>query len=104
MIYGQSPEPTQYPGPPGGPERPRGSGPAVASLVLGLLGLVLPFLPMAMDGFRQYAGLPFAIGGLVFGVVACLGRRRGLPVAVLGLIVSTIAMGIALFMVVSYAL
>ncbi|QFU92045.1 hypothetical protein [Amycolatopsis sp. YIM 10] len=111
MTYGP-PDPNaprqhwdQSQGWPGGlqPAPPKGPGFAVAALLLGLLGLVLPFIPADLTGIRQYVGLPFAVAGLALGVIGCIGRRRGLPVAVIAVIVSTIALGIGLFMVVSYA-
>lgn len=109
MSYGPPPEPNAsahqpWPGPggPGGPpqaDRPLGPGLAVASVVLGLLACALPLLPVNMDLFRQYVTFPFALGGLVLGIGACTGNRRGRPLAVTGVVLCGLALGLGLFMV-----
>jgi hypothetical protein len=75
---------------------------AVASLVLGLAGLVAPFLPMAMDNFRQYAAFPFALPGLALGIAGLIGRRRAQPLAAIGALVSVLALAIGTYMVFAY--
>jgi hypothetical protein len=99
------PDHAQRPAPGGSPavEPPKGSGLlAVASLILGLAGLVAPFLPMNMDGFRQYAAFPFALPGLVLAIAGLAGRRRAQPVAAIGALVSVFALAIGAYMVLAY--
>jgi hypothetical protein len=96
------PDHAQQPAPGGSPagKPAKGSGlPAVASLFLGLAGLVAPFLPMAMDNFRQYAAFPFAVPGLALGIAGLIGRRRAQPLAAIGAMVSVLALGIGAYMV-----
>jgi hypothetical protein len=86
-------------------EPPKGSGlPAVASLILGLAGLAAPLLPMAMDGFRQYAAFPFALPGVALGIAGLIGRRRAQPLAAIGALVSVVALAIGAYMVFAYNL
>jgi hypothetical protein len=95
-------EPEQVrPGP--AAERPAGSSlMAVLALVLGLVALVVPFLPMDMTGFRQYAALPFALPGIGIAIVGLSGRRRGKPVAVVGAILCAIALVLGRIMLANY--
>jgi hypothetical protein len=111
MTYGPPPEPEApppgpnfgYAGPPphphaipnGGPppvNRSQGAGPAVAAVILGLLGCVLPLLPIDLTGVRAYVALPLALPGLVLAVVGCAGHRRGKPLAVAGAVLSALAL------------
>jgi len=88
----------ELPGGMGGPAAaPRGGGKAVASLVLGILGLVLWFIPLF--------GLPVTIIGLVLGIAALKSPRRGMAIAgtvmsVIGLVLSLVnaAFGVYLAM------
>lgn len=87
---------TDDPGWQGGPQpTDRRQGPwfAVASAILGIIGCVLPFLPMIdLTGVRPLIGLPFAIPGLVLGIVGCTGQRRAKGLAVTGIILSVLAL------------
>lgn len=88
---------------PGGmqPPPPKGPGFAVAALILGLVALALPIFPVDLAGVRQYVGLPFAVAGIALGVIGCTGRRQGLVVAVIGIVLSVLALGVGLIMVVT---
>ncbi|MCR6481506.1 hypothetical protein M8542_01615 [Amycolatopsis sp. OK19-0408] len=100
--YGYPPQygPQQPWGGPGGPVPPaKGPGLGVAALVLGLLALVLPFLPVDMTGFRAYVAFPFGLAGLVLGVLGCIGRRSGKALAVIGAVVSFLALVAGMIMV-----
>jgi hypothetical protein len=101
------PDYSQQPGPipSGSPavEPAKGSGLlAVAALILGLAGLVAPFLPMAMDGFRQYAAFPFALPGLGLAIAGLIGRRRAKPLAAIAAMLSVLALAVGAYMVVAY--
>ncbi|MEV4150221.1 hypothetical protein AB0J40_41645 [Amycolatopsis sp. NPDC049691] len=78
---------------------PKGPGLGIAALVLGLLGLVLPFLPVDMTGFRAYVAFPFGLAGVVLGVLGCIGRRRGKPAAAIGAVVAFLALVAGMIMV-----
>ncbi|TDW22845.1 hypothetical protein [Kribbella kalugense] len=85
------------------PERPAGSGVmGVLALVLGLVALVVPFLPMDMSGFRQYAALPFAVPGIGLAIAGLSGRRRGKPLAVVGAVLCAIALVLGRIMLANY--
>jgi hypothetical protein len=114
---GQAPnwqQPGQFPGHSGGQPagqypggqlvaRPAGSAVlGVLALIVGLAGLVAPFLPMDMTGFRQYAAVPFAVPGLALAIAALAGNRRGKPVATIGLVVNLLAAAIGAYMVVTF--
>lgn len=71
--------PAGYPAP---MAQPRRSGLAIASLVLGIASLIFWLLPIL--------GLPVAIAGIVTGVMARSGSRRGMALA--GLICSIIGL------------
>jgi hypothetical protein len=125
MTYGPPPEPNTYPAPtpphphpqqpwtdphgrawPGGPPpvaTPKGFGPAVFAVVLGLLGCAVPLLPINLDLIRGYSPFPFGLPGLVLAVVGCTGRRRGKPVAVAGAILSVLALVLGVYMVAGIA-
>ncbi|MEU0088994.1 hypothetical protein [Kribbella sp. NPDC006257] len=130
MSYGPPPEPNVHPAPPqpyppqpyppqpyphqpwtdphgrgwpGGPppvEPAKGFAVAAAALVFGLVGCVVPLLPINLDGIRQYTSFPFALPGLALAIVGCTGRRRGKPMAVVGGVLAAIALFIGLLMVV----
>lgn len=95
------------PGRPGGPppmDRPKGFGLAVAAVILGLLGCVLPLLPIDLTGVRPYLGVPFGLAGLATAAVGCTGRRRGKPLAAVGVILSAVALLLAAVMVAGHVL
>jgi hypothetical protein len=82
MIQPSSP----FPGPPESTVARTGSGKAIASLCLGLFGLVAWFLPII--------GFPVTITGLVLGVQSLNGPRKGVATAgivlcIIGLVLST---------------
>ncbi|MBX9390808.1 hypothetical protein ACFPZ0_22690 [Streptomonospora nanhaiensis] len=86
---------------PGGPPPPppKGAGLAVAAVVLGLLGCVVPFLPVDLTGVRHYVAFPFWSAGLLTAVLGCLGRRRGKPLAAAGGALSVLALLLQVAMV-----
>ncbi|MFC0436068.1 hypothetical protein [Kutzneria buriramensis] len=87
---------TQVPG----PTRPTGGpGTAIVALVLGAFGCVVWLLPIVEAGIRHYLPFPFALGGLVLGIAALTGRRRGKPMAAVGVLLSVIALLLGMFMV-----
>jgi len=66
---------------------PKGDGRAVASLVLGLVGLIAWFLPII--------GVPVTVSGLVLGILSLNGPKRtfaivGLVLCIIGLIASMV--------------
>ncbi len=74
-----------FPGPPESATR-TGGGKAIASLCLGLFGLVAWFLPII--------GFPVTITGLVLGIKSLNGPRNGIATAgivlcIIGLVLST---------------
>ncbi|WP_091619563.1 hypothetical protein [Amycolatopsis saalfeldensis] len=71
----------------------------MASLVLGLLACVVPLLPVNLDQVRAYTPFPLAVAGLALAVVGLVGRRRGKAVAVVGAILSVIALALGTIMV-----
>ncbi|WP_143539519.1 hypothetical protein [Saccharopolyspora spinosa] len=83
---------------------PKGFGLAGAAMILGLLGCVLPFLPIDLTGVRPYIPFPFGLAGLALAVVGCTGRRRGKPLAVVGAILSVLALVLGVAMLVGHAL
>lgn len=107
MTYGPPSEPnhhTGYPQPwpgPGPAAPPKGVALAVAALVLGLLGCVLPLLPVDLTGVRAYVPFPFGLAGLVLGVLGCVGHRRGKPLAAIGVALSVLALALGMIMVAS---
>jgi hypothetical protein len=81
----------------------RGSGVfGVTAFVLGVLAVVAPLLPMDMTGFRQYVAFPFAVPGITLAAVGLAAHRHARPAAAAGLILSTLALGIATFMTVTF--
>lgn len=107
LAYPPPPQPGFHPpapGWPGGPPPapPSGPGFAVAAMVLGLIGLVLPFLPVDLSGVRQFIALPFALPGLVLAIIGCIGPRKGKPLAVVGGIVSGLALILEAIMLFNY--
>lgn len=95
MSYGPPPEPNAAPAQPGGTapvDRPKGFGAAVAAVVLGIAGCVLPLLPIDLTGVRPYVGLPSGAGGIILAVLAYNGHSRGKPLAVTGAVLSALAL------------
>ncbi|TDO55407.1 hypothetical protein EV651_114103 [Kribbella sp. VKM Ac-2571] len=92
---------------PSGVDRPMGSAvPGVLALLVGLAGLVAPFLPFSnlIDRFpvRQYLAFPFALPALALAVAGLAGNRRGKPAAAIGLILALLALGVGAIMVYNY--
>lgn len=112
-------QPWSNPGGPGWPAWPGGPSPAgprkgfglpLITAVLGLVGLVLPFLPWDFAHFspdllnmRAYIALPFALPGFPLAIVSLNQRRRGLPLAVVGLTTSALALLVELIMAINLA-
>jgi hypothetical protein len=87
---------------PGGPapvNPPKGPWLAVAALILGIAGCGVWMLPYNLDTLRAYSPLPFGLLGIVLAVVGCIGPRRGKPLAVIGWILSFIALTLAAIMI-----
>jgi hypothetical protein len=75
-----------FPGPPESAQPAAGGGKAIASLSLGLFGLIAWFLPII--------GFPVTITGLVLGFKSLNGPRRGMATAgivlcIIGLVATT---------------
>ena len=120
MTYGPPPEQNAYPAPPNQPQQqpwtdphgrgwpggpapvdpPKGPWLAVASVILGLVGCGVWMLPYNLDPLRAYSPLPFGLLGIVLAVAGCIGPRRGKPLAVIGWILSFIALILAAIMIV----
>ncbi|MEU0502020.1 protein kinase [Nocardia sp. NPDC005998] len=82
----------------------QGMGPAVAAVLLSILGCVVPLQPwIDLTGMRAFVGLPFGIAALVLGIVGCTGQRRGKVLAVAGMILSAIALAIEFIAIVIVA-
>ncbi|MFD2472747.1 hypothetical protein [Amycolatopsis silviterrae] len=101
----QPPMPPQYPGyAPYPPVYPPAPAPAngvwlgTAALVLGLLGCVVPLLPIDLTGIRAYLALPFGLAGLACGIAGLVGRRTGKPLSATGVAVSAIALVLGVVM------
>jgi len=77
----------------------------VMSLLLALIGLVCPFLPFNMDGYRQIIAFPLGAIGIVLGVLGVAGRWRAKPLAAVGIGFSCLTLGVgALFLLNYYVL
>jgi hypothetical protein len=84
-------------GQPDGPTPPaRGAWFGVAAAVLGVLALALPWAPV-----RAALLLAFGLPGLAVGIIGCAGRRRGRELAILGSLLSVIAVVMGTVMVVN---
>lgn len=100
----QQPNVQQYPGyspypqPWAAPAPANGVWLGVAALVLGVLGCVVPLLPIDLSGIRAYLALPFGVAGLTCGLVGVIGRRTGKPVSAVGIAVSAIALVLGVIM------
>ncbi|WP_133806143.1 hypothetical protein [Kribbella caucasensis] len=84
-------------------EPPKRAGLAVAAVILGLLGCVVPLLPINLDNLRAYTPFPFGLPGLVLAIVGCTGHRRGKPLAAVGAILSVLALILGAIMVIGNA-
>ncbi|MBF6169930.1 hypothetical protein [Nocardia blacklockiae] len=76
---------------------------AVGAVLLGIAGCVVPLLPaypfdIDPTGLRPYLGLPFGVAGLVLGIVGCTGIRRGKALAVIGVVLSLLALAVEFMM------
>ena len=76
----------------------KSAGPGVIALVLGILGIVVPFLPIDLINGRGLLALPFGLVGLVFALIGCTGGRRGMGVAIAGLVLCVLALAIGIVM------
>ncbi|WP_409182863.1 hypothetical protein F9C11_41890 [Amycolatopsis sp. VS8301801F10] len=96
----------QYPGypgyPPALPAPANGVWLGVAALVLGVLGCVVPLLPIDLTGIRAYLAFPFGVAGLTCGLVGVVGRRTGKPVSAAGIAISAIALVFGVVMLANY--
>jgi hypothetical protein len=87
-------------GPPSEPTRQQdGAGLAVIALLLGLFGCIVWLLPIFEAGLRHYLPLPFAVGGIVLSIMCLSAHRRGATMAVIGLLLSGLALILGLVMV-----
>lgn len=68
------------------PVTPNGGGKAIASLVLGILGMIAWFIPII--------GLPIVVVGLTLGILSRKSSRKGLALA--GIILSSIGLALTL--------
>jgi hypothetical protein len=88
------------------PEGSRSALPAVVSFLLGVLGCVVPLLPMLprlwlqLEGLRGYLALVFALPGFALAIVGLRGRRYGQLLAVFGAIFSVLALIMGLAMII----
>ncbi len=83
---------------PYGPAVPaKGFGFAVVALILGAAAAVVPLLPNlpnALTDYRQYLVYVIALPGLALGILACTGPRKGKPLAIIGAILSILALAV----------
>ncbi|ATY09994.1 hypothetical protein CU254_05590 [Amycolatopsis sp. AA4] len=88
----------QYPGYSPLPAPANGVWLGVAALVLGILGCVVPLLPIDLSGVRAYVALPFGFAGLACGLVGVIGRRTAKPLSGVGLGASALALVLGVIM------
>ncbi|GLZ28631.1 hypothetical protein Lesp02_08210 [Lentzea sp. NBRC 105346] len=81
-----------------GSPRPQGPWFGLAAVVLGLLGCVVPLLPIDLTNIRFFIALPFAAAGFVFAIVGLTGRRRGKALAAVGVVLSLLALTLGMIM------
>ncbi|MEV6897698.1 hypothetical protein [Amycolatopsis sp. NPDC051372] len=80
---------------------------AVVAFVVGIVGLIVPFLPVAMDDahlggsldLRAWIGLPFALVALALGIAACMGRRRMKALAIVGMVFAALTLVVVVIMI-----
>jgi hypothetical protein len=70
----------------------------IAAVVLGGFAVVLPLAPADLTGLRAWIALPFALPGLLAGLIGLTGHRRGKEFAVTGTILCVIATVLATIM------
>lgn len=58
------------------------------ALILGVLGVVVTFLPIDLTGVRAYVAWAFGLPGIVIAALGLLGHRRGKPMAAIGALLS----------------
>ncbi|GAB1512802.1 hypothetical protein JCM33774_48440 [Actinophytocola sp. KF-1] len=87
--------PAAAPAPPLPPPAAPGTGLGAIAMVLGGLGCLLPLTPFAFSDAREWLPLVFAIPGVAFGLYGCTGRNRGNVLAIVGVILCTIAIGLS---------
>lgn len=75
--YGYPPAPPQY------PAQPESTGLAIASMVLGIVGILTAWILI---------GLPLALVGLVLGIVSIAKKKGGRGMAIAGIITSALAL------------
>jgi hypothetical protein len=76
-----------------------GAGMATVALLVGLFGCIVWLLPINESGIRHYLPLPFAVGGIVLSVLCLSSHRRGTVAAVIGLLLSVLALILGTIMV-----
>ncbi|TQL79369.1 hypothetical protein FB566_4970 [Stackebrandtia endophytica] len=72
------------------------------SLLLALIGLVYPFLPFDMDGYRQLIGFPLGAIGMVLGILGVVGLRSAKPLAAVGIGFSCLTLGVSGLFLLNY--
>ncbi|HWD03577.1 MAG TPA: hypothetical protein VG674_14105 [Amycolatopsis sp.] len=80
------------------PAKEENVAPAVLALVCGVLGVVVPFLPLPLDHVRSWIAFPFGVAGLALGIVGAMGRRMK-AMAIVGLVLSALALVVGVIMV-----
>lgn len=100
--YPQQPYPPQgaygqgYPPPPGHPQQEKGGGLAIAALVLGIIGLLLSWIPII-----NYLALVLGVVGLVLGVVGIFKSRR--VMSIVGAVLSFLAIVVSIVVFAAFA-
>jgi len=74
----------------------------VLSLLMGLMGLVIPFLPFDMDGYRRLTSFPLAVIGIALGIVGVIGPRAAKPLAAIGIGFSGLAFALGSYFLLLY--
>lgn len=82
-------------------EPARSMGYGIVAAILGGLGCLLPLAPLIVTGTRAWISLPFALPGLIIGIMGCTGQRRGNVFAATGLVLCGIAVGLSTVMLIS---
>lgn len=108
MSYGPPPgQPWTDPhgrGWPGGPppvEPPKRAWIAAVALVLSVVACGVWLLPINLQDIRAYSPLPFALPGLALAIVALTGRRRGKPMAAIGVVLACLALFLSMILFVN---
>ncbi|MGW6929335.1 hypothetical protein ACWGE0_04660 [Lentzea sp. NPDC054927] len=76
-----------------GPSAQTTKGPALGllALALGVAGVVVPLLPINLDGVRPYLAWVFGLPGFVVSILALVGPRQGKVFAAIGTLLSLLA-------------